>query len=327
MEKKLLGVYAAKHKDPVIRADSRSGGFFTAISDYVFSNGGVVYGCVLNEKFEAVHVRAEDSKTRDAMRGSKYVQSKMGNTFRNIKTDLEAGRTVLFSGTSCQVAGLRKFLNKDYAGLICVDIVCHGTPSPRVWREYLAWQEKRIGKKVSRVDFRNKKDFGWAAHKETLYMDDGSSVTDEVFKNVFYGHYALRESCYCCRWKSIYHPGDITIADYWGVDKAAPGFNDNKGVSLLLIHSEKGLDVFSHVEDVLELRSTKIEDSMQPPLKAPFPRPQDRERFWKMLDQKGFEKVAVAFGDYGYRNKMKHLYKRGVGKLKRIAKRVLWKKG
>lgn len=327
MEEKLLGVYAAKHKDPNVRAGSRSGGFFTAISNYVLSGSGVVYGCVLNEEFEAVHVRAEDHRTRDAMRGSKYVQSKMGDTFRNVKVDLEAGRAVLFTGTSCQVAGLRKFLGKDYTSLICVDIVCHGTPSPRVWRKYIAWQEKRSGKKVINVDFRNKKDFGWAAHKETLYMSDGGSITSEVFKNIFYGHYALRESCYTCPWKSIYHPGDITIADYWGIDQAAPGFNDNKGVSLLLINSEKGMDVFARVQDALELRQTKIEDSMQPPLEAPFPRPQDRERFWELLDRKGFGKVAVAYGDYGYCNKIRHLYRRGLRKIKRIVERVFWRKG
>ena len=145
-------VFAVKHKDESIRAKSRSGGIFTAISNQ-FLNGGVVYGCVLDDEFNAHHIRVEDNVGRDAMRGSKYIQSKMGDCFRQVKNDLDSGRKVLFSGTSCQIAGLRCFLQKDYTNLLCVDIVCHGVPSPTVWHKYLDWISK--GKKITGVDFRN----------------------------------------------------------------------------------------------------------------------------------------------------------------------------
>lgn len=125
-------VYAVKHKDEEIRASSRSGGMFSALSDYVLEMDGAIYGCVLTKDFQAVHVRADRKETRDKMRGSKYIQSRLGETYKEVKIDLEEGREVLFSGTSCQVAGLKAFLGKKYETLFCVDIVCHGVPSPYV---------------------------------------------------------------------------------------------------------------------------------------------------------------------------------------------------
>lgn len=125
-------VYAVKHKDETTRAASRSGGIFTALSDLVLSNGGVVYGCVLTDDFDAVHIRADNAEERNRMRGSKYIQSKLGDIFRNVKADLDVRRNVLFSGTSCQVAGLKKYLGKEYDNLFCVDIVCHGVPSKKI---------------------------------------------------------------------------------------------------------------------------------------------------------------------------------------------------
>ena len=149
-------VYAVKHKDEATRAASKSGGVFTALSDQVLSNDGVVYGCILTDDFCAVHIRTDNMEQRNKMRGSKYIQSKLEDTFKNIKIDLDMGRSLLFSGTSCQVAGLRKYLGKEYANLFCVDIVCHGVPSKKVWHAYLRWQEQRKHSKVTNVDFRNK---------------------------------------------------------------------------------------------------------------------------------------------------------------------------
>lgn len=153
-------VYAVKHKNEATRAASRSGGIFTALSDQVLSIGGVIYGCVLTDDFNAVHIRADNAEERNRMRGSKYIQSKLGNTFKNVKADLDARRSVLFSGTSCQVAGLKKYLGKEYDDLFCVDIVCHGVPSKKVWNAYLRWQEQKNHSKVAGVNFRNKRDFG-----------------------------------------------------------------------------------------------------------------------------------------------------------------------
>jgi len=306
-------VYAVKHKDENVRAASRSGGVFTALSDLILADGGVVYGCVLTEDFTAVHIRAESAAERDRMRGSKYIQSELGNTFQNIQKDLNAGKRVLFSGTSCQVAGLRQFLRKEYSGLLCVDIVCHGVPSTVVWKKYVQWQEQENRSRVIKVDFRNKEDFGWCDHVETLWFVNGKRANSAIFKNLFYGHTILRPSCYECPYKAVMHPGDITIADYWGIEKAAPEFDDNKGVSLVLLNNEAGKRVFEQTKEKLVWKKTRLEDSMQPPLKAPFPRPNNREQFWSDFQNKSFKYIAKKYGNFGMKKDIKTL----LGRIKR----------
>ena len=303
-------VFAVQHKDENVRAASRSGGIFTALSDYVLEQEGVVYGCVLTEDFEAVHVRADSKHVRDRMRGSKYIQTKMNDTYKNVKHDLEAGREVLFSGTSCQVAGLKCYLGREYENLLCIDIVCHGVPSPKVWKAYLAWQEKKNRSKVKKVDFRNKKDFGWRDHVETFCLKNGKNINSKVFTTLFYGHSILRPCCYECPYKSVTHPGDITIADYWGIEKAAPEFDDNKGVSLVLINNEKGKEVFDTIKDQVKWQETKLEDSMQPPLIAPFPEPENRKNFWGDFMNKDFDYIVKKYGGAGMRDKIKRVLRK-----------------
>ena len=311
-----MKTYAVKHKDEYIRANSRSGGIFTAISDLVLDNNGIVYGCVLNENFDAVHIKATSKEERNRMRGSKYIQSSLGEVFKNIKVDLQSGEQVLFSGTSCQIAGLRLFLGKEYDNLLCVDIVCHGVPSKKVWHKYLAWQSK--GKRIKSVDFRNKIDFGWDSHVETI-TTESERIDSEVFKNLFYGHNVLRPSCYECPYKSIYHPGDITIADYWGIDKAAPGFNDNRGVSLVLVNTDKGQRYFEKTKESIVLKETRIEDSLQPPLIAPFQRPKERDAFWNDFENKDFSYIVKKYGTV---KKTPFLLRIG-GRIKRILMKVI----
>lgn len=141
-------VYAVRHKDEATRAASRSGGIFTALSDQVLSNGGVVYGCVLTDEFDAVHIRTDNEEDRNRMRGSKYIQSKLGDTFKSVKTDLDAKRSVLFSGTSCQVAGLKRYIGKEYDNLFCVDIVCHGVPSKKYGKHICVGKSRKCTLKL-----------------------------------------------------------------------------------------------------------------------------------------------------------------------------------
>lgn len=306
-------VYAVQHKSESVRAASRSGGIFTAVSDWILAQNGVVYGCVLDESFCAVHVRAECAEDRDCMRGSKYIQSKLGDTYKDVREDLTNGRIVLFTGTSCQVAGLKQYLGKEYENLLCVDIVCHGVPSPKVWCEYLRWQEVKNKTKVMKVDFRNKADFGWRAHRETLTFENGKRVNSSVFTTLFYGHGILRPSCYECPYKSVMHPGDITIADYWGIEKAAPEFDDNKGVSLVLVNNENGERIFEMVKADIKWKETRLSDSMQLPLKAPYPEPENRTILWSDFTSKSFDYIAKKYAGAGFINKVQ----RGLAKIKR----------
>lgn len=312
---KILSVYAVKHGSETVRMKSRSGGIFTAISDEILKNGGVVYGCVMKDQYTAVHIRAESPDDRDKMRESKYIQSNMGDCFQQVKKDLLSNKYVLFSGTSCQIDGLRSFLDKEYDRLICIDIVCHAVPSRKIWEDFVRHQEKKYGECVG-IDFRNKKDFGWADHIETLTFDKKRYVDTEVFKNLFYGNYISRPSCYECPYKSIYHPGDITIGDYWGVDKAAPGFNDNKGVSLVIINTEKGNAIFEAVKGSCTFMETKIEDSMQSPFLQSINKPKNRDEFWHDYRNKKFSYIIKKYGTKNWKQQIKFCLRR----FKRIVK-------
>lgn len=295
--------YAVKHKDSVVRAFSRSGGMFTALSDRVLKDRGVVYGCVMTEDFAAIHVRASGVKERNRMRGSKYIQSAMGDVFRQVKSDLDSGYEVLFSGTSCQVAGLKAFLKREYENLICVDVVCFGVPSPLVWKKYLEWQEKKHHGKILGADFRNKTDYGWRDHVESLWFEK-KRVDSRIFVTLFYGHVIVRPCCYQCPYKDVTHPGDLTLADYWGIEKAVPGFDDDKGVSLVLVNNEKGERLFQEVKDDLEYHATRLSDSMQPPLSGPYDAPEKREQFWRDFHEKSFDFIAKQYGGARVRNKV-----------------------
>lgn len=316
-------VYAVIHKDEEVRMKSRSGGIFTAISDYVFDNEGIVYGCILDDKFDALHIRASSFDDRNRMRGSKYIQSRMGTVFKQIKNDMENGKLVLFSGTSCQVAGLRNYIGNNDDNLICVDIVCHGVPSNLVWQKYLEWISSKTGKKITDVTFRDKNKFGWRSHFETIYFEDNSTKSLDLFKELFYGHCILRPSCYTCPFKSINHPGDITIADYWGIEHNAPEFDDNKGVSLVLVNSQKGKELFTNVKDVINWKETNIKNSMQQPLIAPFPKPKYRDAFWRDLRTRDFEYILKKYTSYGILKKIR----KKVGNIKRkILRKVIGRK-
>lgn len=293
-------VFAVKHADLNTRMKSRSGGIFTAISDVVLNNNGVVYGCVLTNDLEVIHTRATTKDERNAMRGSKYVQSDLSSIFKSVKSDLDDNLQVLFSGTSCQISGLLVYLGKEYKNLLCLDIVCHGVPSPKVFKDYINWQENKNKAKCTNVDFRNKVDFGWKNHVETLNFKktNGEELTinKEIFTDLFYGHNIIRPSCFMCPYKDISRVSDISIGDFWGIDTAIENFNDNKGVSLVLVNTEKGMNIFEECKKDIEYRECKIENSMQEPLLKPFPPPPKRGEFWKEYSQKPFQFIVNKYG-------------------------------
>lgn len=296
-------VYAVKHKKDKERLSSQSGGMFAALSDIVLEEGGIIYGCVFDDNFRAIHIRTETKEGRDKMRYSKYVQSDLGDCFQQAADDLKNGRRVLFSGTSCQIAGIKRFLDLkkipfDAGNFYTVDIVCHGVPSPLVWKDYLSWEQGKRKSAIKNVRCRNKQKYGWKSHVTTITWDKGAPVNSRVFPKIFYSHVMLRPACYRCPYKSVMHPADITIADYWGIDKALPGFKDNKGVSLVLINNDAGKELFRRSSKNLIYKQTKIEDSMQLPLIAPYDPPANRAEFWNDYSHHDFGYIARKYGDY-----------------------------
>lgn len=311
--------YAARHKDICEVETSRSGAAFIAISDYILESGGVVYGAGYTDHFRVVHKRATTKEERDEFKGSKYVQSDLGHVFRQVKEDLKNGLTVLFSGTPCQTAGLNSYIGKKLREhLVLVDIVCHGVPGPYLWRDYIAYLEKKQGDKICWVNFRDKKKYGWSAHRETFKFVKGGGKMS--FTYLFYQHIMFRSSCGKCHYTNTKRPSDITLADFWGWEKTDPNINkDDKGVSLVLINTEKGREIFDAIKNQMTVVPAKLENCMQPNLQHPsYPHPNCVE-FERDYAHKGFVYVMKKYGNENALNKVIGL----VGKISWRIKKVL----
>lgn len=289
----ILEVYGVKHKELCERRTSRSGGMFIAISNYILDNNGVVYGCKLNEDFSVSHSRAINKEERDNFKGSKYVQSDMEGIISKIKEDLEDGKMVLFSGTSCQVAGVKSVIpNQIQEKLYCCDLICHGVPSNKIYEDFLKHVENVQNKKIKKFIFRDK-EFGWSPHYETIIFDDDSKISTQYFRNLFLGDKILRPSCYKCNYANTHRPADITIADFWGVDEIMPEFYDEIGVSLAIINSEKGKEMFEYAKKYIKSNACSIENCIKHTytLNNATPEPPDRKEFWKDYNEKDFKYI------------------------------------
>lgn len=307
-----MNTYIVKQKDINSRMKSRSGGVFAAISDAILEIGGVVYGCALDESFHAYHRRATSKEERDLFRGSKYVQSNMKDAMKQALDDLKNGETVLFSGTPCQVAGMKAICPSNCTDkLICIDIVCHGVPSPAVWNSYMEYMEKKYHGKITGVDFRNKRSHGWWEHIESVKIH-GFEHDSQIYKNLFYEHNVLRECCYECPYKSLERQGDITIADAWGIAKAAPDFDDNHGVSLVLSNTTKGQEWLDKALEECDYRECDIKDYMQDPFIKSFEKPENYEEFWKDFSSKDFGKIVKEKYEDSFKTHVKWRMKRMV---------------
>lgn len=284
-------VYIGRHIDERVVSESRSGGIFTALSDYVFEHNGKVYGCVLDSELNAVHVCAKNGSERDRMRGSKYVQSIItSNSYEKIREYTHNGIMVFFTGTPCQVDAVKNYPGINTDNLITMDIVCHGVVSPKVWNMYRAYIEKITVGQCYDVDFRNKKKYGWREHIETLYIrkngEDNQGIDTSAYRKIFYEHYALRPSCYRCPYKSQNRPGDITIGDCWGIESMDSKYDDDKGCSIILTNTDKGAEIFNKIKNVLDIKKTKMTDCLfQPGFHVSFQADQKkREDFWTKLN-------------------------------------------
>lgn len=298
--------YAARHKNIDEVETSRSGAAFIAISDWILEHDGVVYGAGYIDHFKVVHKRATTKEERNEFKGSKYVQSDLSNIFQQVKQDLKEGKTVLFSGTPCQTSGLNSYVGKMLREkLFLVDIVCHGVPSPYIWRDYIAYLEMKYNDKICQVNFRNKEDFGWAAHRETYNFSHTGKKEETIFTKMFFRHIMCRKSCAVCPFTNIHRPSDITIADFWGWEKTDTEINkDDKGVSLILVNTVKGKILFEHIKKHLITIQAKIENCLQPNLQHPFTENPDRDLFEQDYAKYGLRYVLRKYAYVGWKYKL-----------------------
>lgn len=299
-------VFSGWSKKEEVRLRSSSGGAFTEIAKLVLDRGGFVFGCALNENLQAEHVyvdKLEDLYKR--LCGSKYVQSHIGKTYQQVKNLLQQEKLVLFSGTPCQIAGLKNYLRKDYKNLITVDLICHGVPSPKVFEDYKKYMQEHENMELTDIKFRCKKS-SWIFFNMTLtgHVEKNSSnktyignYYDDPYIRGFLRDYFLRPSCHQCHFTSIKRCSDFTIADWWGYKKETPSDKDfaYKGVSLLMVNTDRALSLLSKID--MEIKERSIADAMRTNicLSHPFPIKEDRKCFWNDYSKMSFGQIIEKY--------------------------------
>ena len=254
--------YAVFNKDEKIRLESSSGGIFSLLAEYVINKYGIVYGAVFDEEFNVKHIKITSLKDIELLRGSKYVQSKINDIFKSIKFDLINNKLVLFTGTPCQIAGLQSFLQRKYDNLILMDIVCHGVPSPLIWQKYINKLKKNYKQNIKTIYFRDKST-GWKKYS-IKFLFDKDEYKNIGFKDIymkgFLNDIYLRPSCYNCKFKGIERISDITVADFWGIENIFPKIDDDKGTSLVVIHTEKGKRLFDKLSEKMIFNEVNLNE-------------------------------------------------------------------
>ena len=264
-------VYACYNKDKDVRLSSSSGAVFSSLAEYVLNKNGIVYGVAMSEDcYSAEFIAVTDRSGLTKLRGSKYLQAKVGDTFKKAKVELQAGKLVLFTGTGCQVNGLKNFLGKDYDNLICMDVICHGAPSPALWKEYAQYQEKKSGGKLKGINFRCKDeswtDFGLKEVLEDIPEDSVKRLyipkDKDPYMQMFLRDYCLRPSCYECVAKKE-KMSDITIGDFWGIELVDEEMADVSGTSIVILRTKKGDTVFNKIVDGMKTKEVSYEAAIR----------------------------------------------------------------
>lgn len=284
-ERRPVAVYAAKHCDDNIRLVSSSGGVFTFIAEKVIDEGGVVFGARFNDQWKVIHDCVETKERLSCLRGSKYVQSRIGDTYKQALHFLQSGRKVLFTGTSCQIAGLKLFLRKEYDNLLTADVICHGVPSPKVWKKFLDEITSTNRLQVTDISFRNKQK-GWRNYFLSVKSDEKElsdiPVYSGIYSHLFLADLMLRPSCYSCPAKSGESCSDITLGDFWGIENILPEFDDDKGCSVALLYNPKSKYFIEgmNISDVVYNQAKQGNPSLEVSANCPV----NRNYFFRLLN-------------------------------------------
>lgn len=304
-----IEAFAVKHKSEDVIRNSSSGGIFTALSDYVLSQNGYIIGADFDEKMNVLHTVADTETKRDRMRGSKYIQSDTSGIYKKLEEILKTEMPVLFTGTPCQAAAARTAF-PDCDNLYIVDIICHGVPSPDVWKKYVRFIEEKYNKTLSFYSFRNKELSGWRQYSAKLTFTDGTTLLHNditgSFIELFRYDLCMRESCTDCPFASPHRQGDITIGDFWGIEDIIPEISDNKGISAVMVNTEKGREIFGRLSDAIEKYPCRAEDiaKKQPNLIRPSSHSDKAKGFNEDLKALSFSDVLKKYTRVGVKRKL-----------------------
>ena len=306
-------IVGLRNKDDEELLRSASGGVFPALAEYVVNAGGLVAGAVWNKDFSVSHQMCDNIKDAQAFRGSKYQQSHIGQIYREIKKCLQANRLVLFTGTPCQVAGLKHFLRKPYDNLFTCDLICHGVPSPKVFQSYVAHIEQKYNRSIIDINMRDKT-FGWDNSGVRVKFSDGTSIfrnkDTNLFNAMYSVHYATRPSCHHCVYANFHREGDLTIGDFWTVKTWQPEFFYPKGVSVAIVNTPKGRILLEAIEKNFYVVESDEEEILQNNLYQSAPPSSARARFFQVYLQNGYERAIRQFLDYGRMNQIKGFFRK-----------------
>lgn len=298
--KEMCKVYAVYSMDESIRQHSSSGGVFTELAYAVLQDGGHVYGAMWGDKYDKViHTYVDDEADIKKLQGSKYVQSNILDSYRNVINDINNGIKVLFSGTPCQIAGLYKYLKRDYDNLTTCAVICHGVPSPMVWRKYVRFIEGKKGILLTDILFRDKSNEGWK-NFQIKYVFNGYEdyyrKEEDIYFRGFLENLFLRPSCYECEgdWKS--NIADIVLGDFWGVERIVPALNCYDGVSAVLIGTQKGEEIFNKVRRKCYCHSAEYSEVYQynPVIRMPVKESINRKKFFEELELTGDIEFSIS---------------------------------
>lgn len=257
--------YACINRNDEIRKQSSSGGIFTLLAEEIINMQGVVFGASFDKNFNVIHKYVVDKEGLDDLRGSKYLQSDINETYNQAKDFLTNGKYVLFTGTPCQIEGLKSYLQKDYDKLYTQDIICHGVPSKKVWQKYLENLRNTKDGEIKKINFRNKK-HSWENFSLNIEYSHNSYNIDhnnDAYMKAFLQNLILRDSCYNCQFKKYNRNSDITLADFWGISKLEPDLNDHKGTSLVIINSIKGKYLFEKIKNKCILKQVEVNEAIK----------------------------------------------------------------
>jgi coenzyme F420-reducing hydrogenase beta subunit len=315
-------VYACFSMDEDIRSKSSSGGVFTQLALKVLAENGVVFGAGFDEAFKVQHKYIEDKDELDGLRRSKYVQSDTAGTFREAKIFLKEGRKVLYCGTPCQIAGLKSFLNREYDSLLTCDLACHGVPSPKVWQMFLDFLRDQYKSDIKSVSFRDKST-GWNNSSMKIDFENGSRYMERVKREMFFIGFGKsifnRTSCYDCKFRIDRTKADITLADFWGIDRQSDkDYMDNKGISLIITHTEAGENAMSQISGDISMKQRMLDEAVKynPRLVSSVPEPAGRRIFFEELGSgHSFDMLRRKYMDnFSLKYKAKILVKQLLGK-------------
>lgn len=312
--------YACNNKDEAVRLESSSGGIFTLVAEQIIDRDGVVFGVRFDKDFKVVHSYIERKEELNKFRGSKYVQSKIGDTYQQVKSFLNQGREVLFTGTPCQISGLKSYLGQPYENLYCVDIVCHGVPSPAIWKKYVDFREKEASSPTQRIAFRQKYE-GWKRFSVSFLFKNNTEyrkiLNEDLYMKAFLKDLCLRPSCYNCEFKTLNRQSDITLADFWGIQNMLPEMDDDKGTSLIFVNSKTGQHVFNSISGDMKFKEVNINEAVKynsAAIKSVKYNPK-RDGFMAEEDTLPFDKLVAKYCNEPLQIRIKNKVRAGIKKI------------